>query len=71
MTNPWMLSPREAETMDVLISTGSNKVAARQMGISHRTVELYLCCVLRKMGVKSRVVAAVQWDRFTRQKEAA
>lgn len=65
-SNPWNLSEREATAMTAVIEHGRAKTAARAMGISHRTTEVYFCSARRKMGVSSLVQAAVAWDRHLR-----
>lgn len=64
--NPWKLTNQEVATMNALIQHGKGKTAARAMGISHRTVEVYFCAIRKKMGVSSLVQAAVKWDRHLR-----
>ena len=70
MTNPWNLSDREAAAMTAVIKHGRAKTAARAMGISHRTTEVYFCAARKKMGVSSLVQAAVAWDRHLREQVA-
>ena len=71
ISNPWGLSAREAEAMTAVIQHGRAKTAARAMGISHRTTEVYFCNIRKKMGVSSLVQAAVVWDRYLREEVAA
>lgn len=53
------LTPREREILRHLASGQSNKLIARELGISDGTVKLHVKAVLRKLGVHSRVEAAV------------
>ena len=53
------LTPREAEILCLLAEGQSNKVIARNLGISDGTVKLHVKAILRKLGVHSRVEAAV------------
>lgn len=53
------LTPREHEILCHLAEGQSNKVIARKLGISDGTVKLHVKAILRKMGVHSRVEAAV------------
>ena len=53
------LTPRETEILEHLASGQSNKVIARELGIADGTVKLHVKAILRKLGVKSRVEAAV------------
>jgi len=53
------LTPREMEILCLLAEGQSNKVIARNLGISDGTVKLHVKAVLRKLDVHSRVEAAV------------
>lgn len=53
------LTPRETEILCLLAEGQSNKVIARNLGISDGTVKLHVKAILRKLGVHSRVEAAV------------
>lgn len=53
------LTPREREILCHLSEGQSNKVIARKLGISDGTVKLHVKAILRKLGVHSRVEAAV------------
>jgi two-component system nitrate/nitrite response regulator NarL len=53
------LTPREREILCHLAEGRSNKVIARHLGISDGTVKLHVKAILRKLGVHSRVEAAV------------
>jgi two-component system nitrate/nitrite response regulator NarL len=53
------LTPREQEILSHIAEGESNKVIARQLGISDGTVKLHVKAILRKLGVHSRVEAAV------------
>jgi len=53
------LTPRESEILVLLAEGQSNKVIARNLGISDGTVKLHVKAILRKLGVHSRVEAAV------------
>jgi FixJ family two-component response regulator len=47
------LTPREREVLDLAMKGHSSKVIARELGISHRTVELHRSNLLEKLGVTS------------------
>jgi two-component system response regulator FixJ len=47
------LSPREREVLDGLVAGRQNKVIARDLGISDRTVEIYRANVMTKMQSRS------------------
>lgn len=53
------LTPRETEILGLLAEGQSNKVIARNLGISDGTVKLHVKAILRKLKVHSRVEAAV------------
>ncbi len=53
------LTPREMEILCHLAEGQSNKVIARNLGISDGTVKLHVKAILRKLDVHSRVEAAV------------
>ena len=53
------LTPRETEILCHLAAGQSNKVIARELGISDGTVKLHVKSILRKLHVHSRVEAAV------------
>ncbi len=53
------LTPREYEILCHLAEGHSNKVIAKLLGISDGTVKLHVKSILRKLGVHSRVEAAV------------
>lgn len=53
------LTPREREILCLLAEGQSNKMIARNLGISDGTVKLHVKSILRKLNVHSRVEAAV------------
>lgn len=53
------LTPREREILCHLAGGQSNKLIARNLGISDGTVKLHVKAILRKLNVHSRVEAAV------------
>lgn len=53
------LTPRETEILSLLAEGQSNKVIARNLGISDGTVKLHVKAILRKLKIHSRVEAAV------------
>ena len=53
------LTPRENEILSLLAEGQSNKVIARNLGISDGTVKLHVKSILRKLSIHSRVEAAV------------
>jgi two-component system nitrate/nitrite response regulator NarL len=58
--NPFSsLTPREYEILMLLAEGQSNKVIARNLGISDGTVKLHVKAILRKLNISSRITAAV------------
>jgi two-component system nitrate/nitrite response regulator NarL len=53
------LSPREREIVEAIAEGRSNKVIARDLGIAETTVKIHVQHILRKLGLTSRVQAAV------------
>lgn len=71
MTDPWNLGEREAQILSLVRDGGSNKEAARSLGLSIRTIETYLLRAYSKMKVANRVQAAVAYDRWSRKANQA
>jgi two-component system nitrate/nitrite response regulator NarL len=53
------LTPRELEILECIADGSSNKMIARALSISEGTVKLHVKAILRKLGMRSRVEAAV------------
>ncbi len=53
------LTPREREILEAVADGLSNKMIARALQITEGTVKLHVKAILRKLGVRSRVEAAV------------
>lgn len=53
------LTPREYEILGLLAKGQTNKVIARNLGISDGTVKLHVKAILRKLNINSRITAAV------------
>ncbi len=59
--NPFAeLTPRELEILECLADGLSNKMIARSLSIADGTVKLHVKAILRKLGARSRVEAAVR-----------
>ena len=54
-----ILSARELETLALIARGASNKVIARELDIAETTVKIHVQHILRKLGLASRVQAAV------------
>src|SRR5512134_2252092 len=53
------LTPREREILECIADGSSNKMIARALDIADGTVKLHVKAILRKLGMRSRVEAAV------------
>jgi two-component system nitrate/nitrite response regulator NarL len=53
------LTPREREILECIADGSSNKMIARTLQITDGTVKLHVKAILRKLGLRSRVEAAV------------
>ncbi len=58
-SDPATLTRREKETLRWIARGVSNKEIARAMGLAESTVKVHVQSILRKLGVASRVQAAV------------
>jgi len=54
-----LLSPREREILLLIARGDSNKLIARELDIAETTVKIHVQHILRKLGLSSRVQAAV------------
>jgi len=53
------LTPRELEILRLIAAGSANKLIARELGISEATVKVHVKNLLKKLGFRSRVEAAV------------
>lgn len=53
------LSPREQEILALIAAGASNKEAARTLGVAESTIKIHVQHILRKLGLSTRVQAAV------------
>ncbi|MEZ4868971.1 MAG: response regulator transcription factor [Caldilineaceae bacterium] len=60
---PELLTPRELEVLQLVAQGLSNKLIARQLGISEHTVKFHMNAILGKLGVQSRTEAVVYATR--------
>ena len=56
------LTPRQLEVLSLLGEGLPNKLICRQLNISAGTVKVHISCILRELGVTSRLQAVV-WAR--------
>jgi DNA-binding NarL/FixJ family response regulator len=55
-----LLSPQQAKVLPLVVAGFSNKMIARELGIREGTVKVHLAGAFGKLGVHSRVMAAVR-----------
>lgn len=72
MANPWHLTGREYDILEVMATTGHYGSAhtARELGLSPATVKDHLRKAARRMRVHSRLAAVLMWDRHNRKEMA-
>jgi two-component system nitrate/nitrite response regulator NarL len=61
------LTEQESRILDQLVDGKSNKLIAKDMGITEGTVKVHVKHLLKKLNLRSRVEAAVWADRCRRQ----
>jgi FixJ family two-component response regulator len=47
------LTAREQDVLDQLVTGATNKEAGRELGISHRTIEIHRARIMEKLGAKT------------------
>lgn len=55
-----MLTPREREIVDAMLTAASNKAIADRLGITEQSVKNRLTTLYRKMGVANRVELVIK-----------
>lgn len=64
----WRLSPAETDVMDAVVELGQVPKVAEQLGCTVNTIQTHVQCARKKMGAANVVVAAVAWDRYSRER---
>ena len=63
-----LLTPREREVLDAVVTGSANKQIAQELGVSHRTVEIHRSRIMKKMRARSVAelvtMATLSWKRF-------
>lgn len=69
---PWDgITPRQVEILNALTEEGeANESIGQRLGVTSKTVDAHLTRAYAVMGARSRVDAALMWDRW-RRKEGA
>jgi len=60
-----LLSKREQEVLQLIAGDNTDREIARQLGIRERTVRAHVSRIILKLGVASRVGAAVAFVKWT------
>ncbi len=60
---PPVLSPRERQVLDLIMTASTNREIAAKLGIEERTVKAYVANLLRKTGAENRVSLSVEATR--------
>lgn len=65
--NPFGLTDRQAEAVQLLVDLGADKLVAARLGLVDKSATRLLLEAQRAAGVNSRVLLALAWDRAHRQ----
>ena len=65
-----VLSPRERQVLDLIMTARSNREIALELGIEERTVKAYVANLLRKTGSENRVTLSVQAIQGSRREQS-
>lgn len=66
MSDPWNLTPQQIAALTAVAKVGCDKCAAESMGLSSKTVSQHVMAAKRRMHVKTRLLAVLEWDRYNR-----
>ena len=67
-TNPWGLTAGEVSVMRAIVESGSHKLAARELGLSHRSVADRAHVIKKKMPYRTALLRYLEFDRWIRGK---
>lgn len=67
MTNPWNLTPREAEVLTAMAETGLDKLVADRLGITQQRVSQIMRSAMDRIGVRTPMQAVVAYDRWSQR----
>ena len=65
--NPFGLTDRQAEAVQLLVDLGTDKLVSARMGLEKASATRLLLEAQRAVGAHSRVQLALAWDRAHRQ----
>lgn len=66
-----LLSKREQEVLQLVAEDNTDREIARQLGIRERTVRAHVSRIILKLGVASRVGAAVAFVEWTYRSDSS
>lgn len=64
---PLVVTPRQAEVLDLLCELGDTKLVARRMGVEPKTIHDYITRTIKANGHINRLTLALAWDREKRR----
>ena len=67
--HPFGLTPAEAAAVSTVIETGSHKLAARLLGVAHKTIDTHIAHAKAKAKVTCSLHLYLAWDRAHRPTE--
>ncbi len=70
MPKPLKLTPREQAVLDAICELGQTDLVARKLGLSPRTVEVYVSRIMAANGYPNRLMLALTRDRELRSKRS-
>jgi len=62
--NPWGLTPAELRVLDAIYRTGGGELAAKDLGLSIKTVSGRVTGILKKMPAPNRTLAVLAYARW-------
>ena len=69
-SNPWGLSPAVERALDAVCQAGSNKGAARLLGLEHGTVSDHMKTAKHAISAKgTRLQTLLVWDRWRQRQK--
>lgn len=61
------LTKSQARVLDALCELGETDLVARKLGLTEKTVTVYISTILRKNQYPNRLMLALAWDREKRR----
>jgi len=67
MSAPWGLAPAEQATLEAVVETGCQKLAAQKRGVSIKTLQAQLQKAKEKSGLRFPLQVLIHFDRHMRK----